>query len=323
MSTLDDSIAATAARQHGAFSRRQVGEAGGHVDAIARRVRSGRWQRLARDVFAVSGSAPTWRRALWAAHLEAGPTSVVARRSAARLFGLPGHESDVIELLVPRGHDHRTSMSALRETADLAPAQITVVDGLPCTTLARCLFDLAGDVPRHLRTDRGREVHRLRIARAVDSALARRSTSIEQLHGVVDALGRRGRPGTALMRQLIDERTEAQAPVESELEAAFLALCRSHGLPAPQPQVTLGGAGGLIGRVDFLFADHALVVEVDGAAFHDAHTDHEGDRRRDNQLAALGLRVLRLRWRDVVHDVPHVVALLDGALGARPGRKAA
>jgi len=258
-----------------------------------------------------------------AAHLEAGPRSVVARGSAARLLGLPGYARATCELLVPRGHDHRARLGVVRETAWLPPGHVTVVDSLPCTRAARCLFDLAGDMPRHLRRNpRGRAVHARRVERALDSALARSLTTIDQLTDVLHTTARHGRPGSALLRALLAERTVGFVPVASELEARFVELCRSAGLPEPRRQVGLGGSEP-IGRVDFLFADHGLVVEVDGGAFHDDQLDHEHDRRRDNQLAALGLRVVRVRWRDVVDDPAAVVALLRAALAAGRRREAA
>ena len=108
----------------------------------------------------------------------------------------------------------------------------------------------------------------------------------------------------------------------SELEARFAELCRSAGLPEPRRQVTLGHHAP-IGRVDFLFADHGLVVELDGAVFHDDHLDHDRDRRRDNELAALGMRVLRVRWPDVVERPDEVAGLVRAALAAAPPRRAA
>lgn len=57
--------------------------------------------------------------------------------------------------------------------------------------------------------------------------------------------------------------------------------------------------------VDFYCAEAGLVIEVDGAS-------HDGqialDAERDAILATLGLRVLRVRNEDVLHDLDHVLA---------------
>ena len=52
-------------------------------------------------------------------------------------------------------------------------------------------------------------------------------------------------------------------------------------------------------RVDFCWTDARLVLEVDGARWH---PDPAQDQARDNRLAALGFRVIRLTWAQVMSD---------------------
>ena len=54
----------------------------------------------------------------------------------------------------------------------------------------------------------------------------------------------------------------------------------------------------LVGRV---------VIELDGFAYHSDRADYRRDRRRTNALTALGYRVLRFSWEDVVGDAGSVV----------------
>jgi very-short-patch-repair endonuclease len=318
MHDLDPSLAAIAARQHGTIARRQVVELGGDRRLVARRVAAGRWLRLSRDVVAVAGSPPTWRRAAWALHLEAGPRSALRGASAAALLGLLDRWPDALEVVVPRGHDHHTTLGRVREAATLPAEHVTMVEGLACTTVARTVFDLAGDPPANLRSPTGRPFHAQHVERLVDRALARRLVTVAQLRAVLDDVGARGRPGTAVLRDLLQGWAAGHVPTESELEGRFLQLCRDHGLPEPRPQVRLG-AHAVIGRVDFAYLDAGLVVELDGAAFHDGPLEREADRRRDNELAALGLRVLRLRWADVTERPEAVAALVRAALAAAAG----
>jgi very-short-patch-repair endonuclease len=88
---------------------------------------------------------------------------------------------------------------------------------------------------------------------------------------------------------------------ESELEALFLELVEGYGLAVPERQVDLGDGDSWIGRVDFLFRGARLVVEVDGAEFHDGLADRRRDAERDERLEAAGWTVLRFRWDDVVN----------------------
>ena len=55
-----------------------------------------------------------------------------------------------------------------------------------------------------------------------------------------------------------------------------------------------------VGRVDFLVGDR-LVIEVDGRDFHTG-LEFETDRRRDLELVLRGYVVLRLSYRQVMHD---------------------
>lgn len=55
-----------------------------------------------------------------------------------------------------------------------------------------------------------------------------------------------------------------------------------------------------IGRVDMVVGDDT-VLEVDSVAHHSGD-DHIRDRQRDLALTALGWRVIRLTYRQIVHD---------------------
>lgn len=56
-----------------------------------------------------------------------------------------------------------------------------------------------------------------------------------------------------------------------------------------------------------------LIVEVDGEAYHAARSG--ADRRRDEKLARLGYRVLRVPASLVERDVDAAVGLVRAALG--------
>lgn len=68
-----------------------------------------------------------------------------------------------------------------------------------------------------------------------------------------------------------------------------------------------------IGRVDFVLGDR-LVIEVDGFAYHSDPTQFEADRRRDAALSALGYRVLRFSYHQVLHRWAEVEAAIRAAV---------
>ncbi|QEO09618.1 DUF559 domain-containing protein [Protaetiibacter larvae] len=66
-------------------------------------------------------------------------------------------------------------------------------------------------------------------------------------------------------------------------------------------------------RVDFLIGDR-LVIEVDGREFHGDHLGFEHDRARDAKLSALGYRVLRFSYAQVVYRPDEVLTAIRAAI---------
>jgi hypothetical protein len=77
---------------------------------------------------------------------------------------------------------------------------------------------------------------------------------------------------------------------ESDLELDFRAICREYGVPEPEWNVPIGRY-----RVDFLWREKRLVVEVDGYIYHRGRQAMRDDNDRDLALELLGFRVVRNR----------------------------
>jgi very-short-patch-repair endonuclease len=117
-----------------------------------------------------------------------------------------------------------------------------------------------------------------------------------------------GRRGRAKLQEVLARTTEPLL-TRSEAEERFLALAREAGFPTPAVNVLVAGH-----RVDFLWRDNRLVVEVDGYRFHSSRAAFERDRRRDAELQAAEYRVVRVTWRQLVEEPVAVVARLALAL---------
>lgn len=96
--------------------------------------------------------------------------------------------------------------------------------------------------------------------------------------------------------------------VESFTEALVLHRLRLLGYD-PRPQGIVRG----VGRVDFILG-RRLVIEVDGYQYHADPARFEHDRRRDARLSALGYRVLRFSYRQVVDSWSEVRAAIEAAV---------
>lgn len=299
MEHADSTIDRICARQHGVVARAQLLAAGIAGDAVDRRIRRGRLRPVHRGVYLV-GPVVLPRAREMAAALACGRSAAVSHCSATVLWQLltDRNRPPRVEIM-DRRLPHRRPGIRTRCVRTLRADEITTLDGIPITTPARTLFDLAGVVgPRELE-------------RALAEALAKRLTTLAGLERVV-ARHPRG-PGRAILRQLLQDGHPALT--RSEAEERFLALIRQAGLPAPETNVLVEGL-----EVDFLWPAERLVVEVDGYAFHSSPDAFKNDRRRDTVLVAAGFRVTRLTWQQITEEPMPIVARLAQALVRVPGR---
>ena len=250
-------------------------------------------------MYRIAAWKPAWVQLLHAACLAAGADAVASHRSAAALWRLDGVTPDAIELLLPANNGYRRH--TVHRTSDLAAVDVTTVDGIPTTTLARTLVDVGAVIEDEV------------LERALESAL-RQGLSLGRLRWRLDALSGRGRPGPAALRRVLARRPEGGAATESELETRFMQLLRGGGLPEPRRQYEVRDASGFVARVDFAYPGRRLAVELDGFGPHADRFQH--DRTRQNRLVLLGWTVLRFTWSDVVERPTYVVAALATALAA-------
>ena len=91
----------------------------------------------------------------------------------------------------------------------------------------------------------------------------------------------------------------------------MLEIIREANLPMPVVNGLVEGY-----QVDFHWAEHRLIVEVDGRSVHATAIAFERDRRRGLDLELAGWHVIRLTWRQVVEAPEKVVSLLFRRLRA-------
>ncbi|MGH9112144.1 MAG: hypothetical protein ACRDZN_07605 [Acidimicrobiales bacterium] len=136
-------FAAAAALQYGAIGRCQRSKLGLTREAIRHLVRRQVIRPVSRDVFVVSTHRSSWWQQIWVAILDAGPRAVASHRTAAKLLGMPGFDGCPSDTLIPERSSHRTS-TPLHASSLLPGDHLTSRDGIPTTSLARTIFDLAG-----------------------------------------------------------------------------------------------------------------------------------------------------------------------------------
>jgi len=185
----DRAVTELAGRQRSLVTRRQLLALGAGADAIDRALRRGRLHRAHHGVYSlVPGRARPALAAEQAALLACGPTAVLSHDAAARVHGLRlAHRAPEIHVTVTDSDRSRPGIE-IHTTTVMHPGERHRVQGLPTTSVARTLIDLAPGL-----TDR-------RLAPLVDQAL--RITSRAKLIEALDRHPRR--PGTPRLRRLLD-----------------------------------------------------------------------------------------------------------------------
>jgi len=266
--SLSAQLAEIAARQHGVVTAKQLGLT---RPKIAYRVNAGTLHRVYRGVYAVGHKRLSEKGMYMAAILAAGKGARLSGLSAAALWRAWRRPVREIHVTAPRGR-HPQAGFRLHTTRHLDPRDVTTLDGIPVTTMARTLVDLTDVLTAHQIANVIHEAafHELFDAQATREAMTRAN----------------GRPNL----ERLDQALEANgAGTRSDLEDRFLSLIA--GLPQPSVNTTIEGI-----EVDFAWPD--LIVELDGPAHQRPRTQRE-DRERDAKLRAAGYDVIRLTAADL------------------------
>jgi len=255
---------------------------------IDRRVAEGQLHVLYRGVYAVGHRAlgVTGRR--WAAVLACGDGAVLSHASAAAAWEIRPSASGLIDVSVNRGGRTRRPGIRLHCRRFLPATDITQIDGLPITTPARTVLDLAADGLR------GRKLE------AVLDQAERKLLDFSDIEGVLRRCHRQ--PGTAALRTVLERYAPGSVDTRSRLEEMCIELCDGHGIPRPSTNVVVAG------RTRDLFWPHApLVVEADSYKWHRSPSRLSDDRQRDVELTLAGIPYVRFTYEQVV-DRPDYVA---------------
>jgi hypothetical protein len=302
-------IGRLAERQHGVVALHQLQLLGLSKSAVSGRARAGRFHRIHRGVYAIGYPKLTGHGQWMAAVLACGPRAVLSHRSAAGLWGLRPDNRLKSDVSLPSPSARIKQAIEVHRSVTLTPDDVTTVEGIPCTTLARTLVDL-GDV-----------VNRRAVERAVEQAEVLRLFDLREIERAIERAG--PRRGTGLLSSVLDD-LNGPTLTESELEEAFLALCRAAALPTPEVNAWMTLPNGSAIKVDFLWRDERLAVETDGHPFHRTRQSRERDTKRDQLLRLAGFEPVRFTGRQVALEKEWVtrslLALASRADGDRSGR---
>jgi very-short-patch-repair endonuclease len=289
----DERVADLAAEQFGVVDVDELRACGLTDKAIATRVRAGWLHPLYKRVYAVGHPNVPIRGRFLAAVKACGPGAVLRHFAAAVLWGLLKWEDRHPDVLTPRARTHRGIKT--RRTKRLDDIDVRRRYGIPVTSPARTLVDLAAVMqPKALR-------------RTTREALAQGLVTIPQL---TEALRRLGPcRGCTKLRAIV---AQGHVPTRSELEDAVLDLLVAGGLQQPDVNVPMHIDGRRV-VPDFRWPAQRLVVEADGARWHDNPLAREDDAERQAILEASGERVVRVTWEQAIVQPKQTLARLREA----------
>ena len=266
--------------QHGVVARRQLTALGIGRGAIDGRLLRKRLHAVHRCVYALS-PAPLERLARWmAAVLAAGDGGALSHWSAATLWRMRSSVGPRSHVTCPRRRCSQQTIafhqSALRED------ELTIEQGIPTTTPARTLLDLAPVLPRPV------------LGRMIDAAPIKGAMLAELLERYPR------RAGVPALRELLGR---ARPMTRSDFEARVVALIEAADLPMPDVNAVVEGE-----ECDLVWREYRLIAELDSYVTHGSRSAFERDRERDRGLAIAGWTVVRVTDEDGIDDLSRLLA---------------
>jgi very-short-patch-repair endonuclease len=292
-------LARIAGRQHEIIRGDQLRALGLGARGSQLRVRTHRLHRLYPGVYAY-GRPDVLPKGRWLAAVYAcGTGAALSHRAAAALHGLISWVAGTADVTIPTRSGRAHDGIRIHRPRRLDPADVTEVDGIPCTTVARTLLDLAATEPRWL------------LAKAINQAEIEQVLDMRAIAELADRHPRH--PGARRLRRALGNEEIGTDRTKSPLERRFLKLCRKARLPHPAINEWMAIEGEEL-QCDFVWHAQKVIVEVDGWETHKTKRAFVDDRRRARLLLLAGWTVLRFTWAEVKDDPAGVAADVAKAL---------
>jgi len=286
-------------RQRGLITYGQLIALGFSHSAIARRVALGRLHRIHRGVYAVGRRELSREGEFLAAVLALGDDAALSHFAAAALWEFWTGRTTPVDVILPRRTRSHQGIR-VHGVHELPSTATTIHKGIPVTTPARTVLDLAGT----MYSERA-------FRRVTHEALARELVNVITLQAEIDAAGSRCR-GIGRVRAEI---AAGAKPTRSGLEDDMVEMLRRHDAPSFETNIHVPGTPDWV-EVDVLFAAQKVVIEVDGTRWHSTPFRRKLDAYKQSLVEAAGHRVIRLADCDVApHSETQTMARVWSALG--------
>lgn len=289
---------------------------------VARMVREGRLAHVRRGVYVVPAQPgprsdehgiAAHKLLVTAAVRQRRTDVIVSHASAAALHGLPtwASELETVHLTRNRPGRGRTRGHVRVYGIPYAEEDVVHVDGLPTTSVARTVVDLACQQPL------------IRSVPVGDAALREGGPELSAAiaRQLAAAIGRTGVPRARQAIAMLDPSSESVG--ESYSRVRFVEA----GVPTPVLQYDVWSRDGdFLGRSDFAWPELGTLGEFDGIVKYSGRFGQTtqgalvAEKRREDRIRDEGWQVVRWTWDELAEPAP-LIARLERAFAR--GRRAA
>jgi len=273
------------------------------------RVARGRWHRLYRGVLSVVPPSMLRPAGRWrAAVLACGEGAALAGREAARCHGVRSRRRSRIDVVVPYPKKAKHRGIDVHRSKTLRPEDVTIVRGIPVTTVARTILDCAGLISRD-------DLERLIGEAEVQGLLDTRALEEQIEHNLRTVAAKR-------LRELLDSYEYDRGVVLNDFEQDLHNALRDAGAPSPLKNrwIVLSDGGPPV-KPDFSWPHAKFVLHADGFKFHRSRVKFESDTGNDQRLIDDDWLPMRVTYRQAKdpRERARVIATVIRRLRARGG----
>lgn len=275
-----------ASTQHGVITAADVADAGLSRSQLRTQLRHGLLTAKYRGIYVATAHPATWQQRVAVAAIA--HVACASHRCAARLHRLDGFADAPVEVTATKDRQQRDASVVLHRTRrPVGPSMVTVVDGIPTTSVARTLVDLGAVVNDDL------------VEQALDDAL-RRGFNLRWITETLADSVRPGRTGCAALQRVL-ARPDRNGPIpDSVFERILLQILSASAVDAFDRQITVHDESGQqFARIDAGIADLKVGIEADSEMWHWGPRRGRRAITRHNRLTSMGWLMIYVSWQDV------------------------
>ena len=257
------------------------------------------FEQLFRGVHARRGAGPTRVLRAKAALLLHPAGAVASRSTAARVLGIPVPHDEWEHVTVASADDRRRRLGIRCHVAQLAAAEVRVVDGVRITSPERLFVDLAETLSL------------VDLVVAGDWMVRNRLLTVESLQTYTGQC--RAAHSDAARRAAAYVRERVDSPMETRLRLLLVLA----GLPEPEVNRDLRDELGFLMRLDLCYPELKLAIEYDGQQHLTSTSQWERDVQRRNDLVARGWVLITVTSTGIYRKPQETITRVWEALRAR------